>query len=124
MLADILARLRTQPSRTGSIIVTLYGDAIAPRGGSLALASLIDIFRALGIEDGVVRTAVSRLAADGWLVRSKRGRNSFYAISPAAAGATEAAAPLIYGPVRDEWDGNLRLVIDPGAEGTKLDVGG
>ena len=120
MLAEILAHLRTQPSRTGSMIVTLYGDAIVPRGGSLALSSLIDIFRGLGIEDGVVRTAVSRLAADGWLIRSKRGRNSFYAISPSAAAATEAATPRIYGPISDTWDGHLRLAIDPGAERQSL----
>jgi phenylacetic acid degradation operon negative regulatory protein len=115
MLAAILDRLRAQPSRTGSLIVTLFGDAVAPRGGTLALASLTGIFRVLGIGDGVVGTAVSRLTAEGWLERSRTGRHSFYRLSPRAAAETERAVPRIYGPAL-AWDGRLRLLIEPGAD--------
>ena len=66
-LAGLLDRLRTEPSRTGSMIVTVYGDAILPRGGEAAMADLLVLMRRLGAAEGVVRTAVSRLARDGWL---------------------------------------------------------
>ena len=68
-LDPVLAALRGAPSRTWSLIITLYGDAIVPRGGSVWLGTLLEFFRVLEIGDGVVRTAMSRLAADGWLGR-------------------------------------------------------
>jgi len=56
----------------------VFGDAIVPRGGSVWLGTLLEFFGAIDIDSGVVRTAMSRLAADGWLEREKVGRNSFY----------------------------------------------
>src|SRR5215471_4203510 len=76
-LGEILRHLRAEPSRTWSVIITVFGDAIVPRGGSVWLGTLVRFFAALGSNDGVVRTAMSRLAADGWLERSRVGRNSF-----------------------------------------------
>ena len=43
-----------------------------------ALATLLEFFETLAIDASVVRTAMSRLTADGWFERSKIGRNSFY----------------------------------------------
>jgi len=77
-LARIVDQLKREPSRTGSIVITVFGDAIVPRGGSLWLGTLLEIFQALDIDASVVRTAMSRLTADGWFERSKVGRNSFY----------------------------------------------
>jgi len=76
-LARIIEQLKREPSRTGSIVITVFGDAIVPRGGSVWLGTLLEFFKGLDIDSGVVRTAMSRLAADGWLERSKVGRNSF-----------------------------------------------
>ena len=65
----ILDHLRREPSRTWSIVITIYGDAIVPRGGAVWLGTLEAILAAMEIGGGVVRTAMSRLAADGWLER-------------------------------------------------------
>ena len=111
MLPPILARLRAQPSRTGSLIITLYGDAIAPRGGVLWLGTLLEIFRALDIGEGVVRTAVSRLAADGWLARLRQGRNSFYRLAERGQAETDAATPRIYGLSGSGAAGRFRIVL-------------
>src|SRR6266702_2202971 len=77
-LARIVEQLKREPSRTGSIVITVFGDAIVPRGGSVWLGTLLEFFKGLDIDSGVVRTAMSRLATDGWLERNKVGRNSFY----------------------------------------------
>jgi phenylacetic acid degradation operon negative regulatory protein len=117
VLEAILARLREQPSRTGSLIITLYGDVIVPRGGSLWLGTLLQIFRAAGLNDGVVRTAVSRLATDGWLDRARSGRNSYYRLAERGRGTTEAAARRIYGPLAPSWHGRFQLaLLEPGPE--------
>src|SRR5260370_36547165 len=61
-LARIVEQLKREPSRTGSIVITVFGDAIVPRGGSVWLGTLLEFFTALDIDSRVVRTAMSRLA--------------------------------------------------------------
>ena len=75
-----------KPTRIWSLIVTLYGDAVVPRGGSLWIGSLIDIMALFDIDAGHVRTAISRLSSDGWLSRVKRGRASYYRLSKRGRG--------------------------------------
>ena len=110
-LAPRLAALHAGPHRTGSLIITLYGDAIAQRGGSLSLASLLAIMAALGIGEGVVRTAVSRLAAQGWLERHRIGRHGFYRLAAKGAEIFVEATRRIYGAPRQEQDPRLELVV-------------
>ena len=64
-----------------SLIVSFLGDAIGPGGGVVSASTLQTLMQRLGIGHGAVRTAVSRLAAEGWIERSREGRNSFYALS-------------------------------------------
>jgi phenylacetic acid degradation operon negative regulatory protein len=107
----IVRQLGTEPSRTWSIVVTIFGDAVVPRGGALWLGSLLGIFAGMGIGGGVVRTAMSRLAADGWLERSRVGRNSFYRLTDTGRASFAAAARHIYGAPPAEWDGGFTLVL-------------
>ena len=124
-LAGLLAALRNAPSRTGSVIITIYGDAIAPRGGELALASLLELMAALGANGGVVRTAVSRLARDGWLEGRRDGRRSFYRLSRRGELESAKAGPRIYGPLDSPWNGQLRLAFaEAGVERTMLEQAG
>src|SRR5258705_6060728 len=95
-LARIVQQLKREPSRTGSIVITVFGDAIVPRGGSVWLGTLLEFFNALDIDGGVVRTAMSRLASDGWLERNKVGRNSFYRLGPKGPETLENTTKHIY----------------------------
>ena len=115
-LAPILGHLRAERSRTWSIIITLYGDAVVPRGGTLGLGTLLEIFAALEIGGNVVRTAMSRLASDGWLERIRVGRNAFYRLADKGRETFAAAALRIYGPHRQEWDGVFHLALLDGGD--------
>jgi phenylacetic acid degradation operon negative regulatory protein len=99
------------PIRAGSLIVTLFGDAVAPRGGELSLASLIEIMAAFRVAPGVVRTALSRLVAEGWFERRRIGRNSFYRLSGTGRAAFETATEKIYGGIHHRWDGAFAMVL-------------
>src|SRR5436190_23294208 len=97
-LARIVEQLKREPSRTGSIVITVFGDAIVPRGGSVWLGTLLEFFDALDIDSGVVRAAMSRLATDGWLERNKIGRNSFYRLAKKVRQTLADATRHIYDP--------------------------
>ena len=67
-LRSLLRHFRAQrPLRGGSLLVTVFGDAIAPRGGAVTLESLIRLAAPFGLTERLVRTSVARLAREGWL---------------------------------------------------------
>lgn len=109
-----------QPLRAWSLIVTVFGDAVAPRGGSLWLGTLNEIMGAFGIGEGVVRTAMSRLAADGWVERDRTGRNSYYRLTPKAMALSEAAAVRIYRLPQRGWSGTWSLAVPAEGPGTRV----
>src|ERR1700753_3341464 len=114
-LACIIDQLKREPSRTGSIIITVFGDAIVPRGGSVALATLLEFFETRAIDATVVRTAMSRLTADGCFERSKIGRNSFYRLVKGRL-TFDIATKHIYDPPPSDWTGRFELLLIGHAE--------
>jgi phenylacetic acid degradation operon negative regulatory protein len=115
-LARIVEQLKREPSRTGSIAITVFGDAIVPRGGSVWLGTLLEFFSGLDIDSGVVRTAMSRLAADGWLERNKVGRNSFYRLVKKGRQTFDVATTHIYDSPPSDWTGRFELLLIPASE--------
>jgi phenylacetic acid degradation operon negative regulatory protein len=111
-LERIVAHLKSAPSRTWSVIITFYGDAIVPRGGSVWLGTLLAFLTALDIDEGAVRTAMSRLAADGWIERTKVGRNSFYRLAEKGLGTFRAATEHIYFARPPAWKGRFDLLLN------------
>src|SRR3979490_3458700 len=110
-LARIIDQLKREPSRTGSIVITVFGDAIVPRGGSVWRGTLLEFFETIDIDSGVVRTAMSRLAADGWVERPKVGRNSFYRLVKKGRQTFDAATKHIYDPQPSGWTGRFELLL-------------
>jgi phenylacetic acid degradation operon negative regulatory protein len=115
-LDRIVEQLKREPSRTGSIVITVFGDAIVPRGGSVWLGTLLEFFRGLDVDSGVVRTAMSRLAADGWIERCKVGRNSFYRLVKKGRQTFDVATAHIYDPPPSDWTGRFELLLIPASE--------
>src|SRR5262252_6730667 len=115
-LSRIIDQLKREPSRTGSIIITMFGDAIVPRGGSVALATLLEFFETLAIDASVVRTAMSRLTADGWFERNKVGRNSFYRLVQKGRLTFDIATRHIYDSPPSDWTGRFELLLIGNAE--------
>ena len=100
--------------RVWSIIVSFFGDAITPRGGVLWLSTFRPLAARLGIESGALGAALSRLTADGWLVREKRGRNTLYRLDAAGQSAFESATEQIYGTRKAApWNGRWTIVVGP-----------
>lgn len=97
--------------RVWSIIITLFGDSIVPRGGVISLGSIQEIFSHMRFEENAVRTAMSRLTKEGWLERMKNGRQSFYKLGPLGVEQFESATRRIYACKAETWNQKLDLVI-------------
>lgn len=109
----IAAFLAGEPPRSKSLVMTVFGDAIAPHGGRVWLGSLIELLAPLGVTDRLLRTSVFRLVQEGWLVASREGRRSSYAIEPQALPRFARANRRIYAPPGLHWDGRWTLVLAP-----------
>jgi len=100
-----------RPLRTGSLIITIYGDAIAPRGGTVWLGSLIRLLETIGISQRLVRTSVFRLTREGWLQADKVGRRSYYSLTASGRRRFEQAFKRVYAPSQPDWTGAWTLVV-------------
>lgn len=118
----LLTRFRRQrPLRAGSLLITIFGDALAPRGGEISLGSLIGLAQPFGLTDRLVRTSVARLAADGWLEAERHGRQSDYRLTEHGRARFAEATQRIYGEGPASWDKHWTLVILPQASGKARD---
>jgi phenylacetic acid degradation operon negative regulatory protein len=108
--------------RSGSLITTVFGDAIAPRGGNVWLGSLIAVMADFGISERLVRTSVFRLARDGWLQSEQVGRRSYYSLSEEGRARFEQATHRIYSVPAGSWDGQWCLLLLSGLDTSTKDV--
>lgn len=110
----VLRQFRAQrPLRGGSLLITIFGDAIAPRGGAVTLGSLIRLAAPFGLTERLVRTSVARLARDGWLAGRRSGRRSEYRLTRHGAERFAEATQRIYGAGPSDWDGCWTLLVVP-----------
>lgn len=87
-----------RPLRAGSFIITLYGDAILPRHGEVWMGDIINLCKEVGINESLVRTAVSRLVASNRITGSKIGRKSYYKLTEESRKEFQHASEQIYSP--------------------------
>lgn len=106
--------LASDPPRSKSLVVTIFGDTVAPHGGTMWLGSLIELAAPFGVNDRLLRTSVFRLAQEGWLVAHRERRRSAYTILPQALPRFERANRRIYAPLEIHWDGSWTLVMAGG----------
>ena len=108
--------LAAAPPKAKSLVVTVWGDSIAPHGGAVWLSGLIRLLAPFGINERLVRTSVYRLAQEGWLAARQDGRRSLYRLTRHGQRRFEHAYRRIYAPpATDPWDGGWHLVIVPPA---------
>lgn len=123
MISVIQKRLddfkKLQRVRAGSLIMSVFGDAVLPRGGRIWLGSLIRILEPLGLNERLVRTSVFRLSKDKWLRAKAIGRRSEYELTDTGRLRFEEASRHIYASHAPIWDRRWRLILVVGDLDTK-----
>ena len=111
-LNHLITRFQEQtPIRASSLIITLYGDAIEPHGGTVWLGSLINLLEPMGINERLIRTSIFRLTKEGWLTAEKVGRRSYYSLTGTGRRRFEKAFKRVYSANLPAWNGAWTLVL-------------
>ncbi len=97
--------------RARSALFDLYGDHLRSRGDQAPVSALIRLLEPVGIAEPAVRTAISRMAAQGWLEPTRVADAPGYRASPRAIERLSEAATRIYRRGPEPWDGRWRLVF-------------
>nr|MDP9405406.1 hypothetical protein [Actinomycetota bacterium] len=101
--------------RARSALFTLFGDVVRPAGGDAWLTALTGCMGALGFTPEATRTALHRMAAEGWVEPSRVGRYAAYRLTDRGVDRLEEAAARIYRLRAVDWDRRWRLLVCPGA---------
>ena len=100
--------------QAGSLIISVFGDAVLPRGSRIWLGSLIRLLEPLELNERLVRTSVFRLAKEEWLRTEPSGRRTDYLLTPSGQRRFEEASRHIYASSAPRWDRRWRLIITVG----------
>lgn len=82
--------------RVWSIVISIFGELVQPRKQSISVQELLALTGHVDIEENALRTALSRLAKEGWVEREKQGRLAFYSLSETGKKTFLAASERIY----------------------------
>jgi phenylacetic acid degradation operon negative regulatory protein len=94
-----------------SALFDLYGDHLRSRGARAPVAALVRLLAPLGITAPAVRTAVSRMARQGWLNAVRLPGGASYELTPRAVRRLDEAAERIYRHGDPGWDGRWHVVV-------------
>src|SRR5258708_5014148 len=88
----------TRSVNARSALFDLYGDHLLTRGEQAPVAALVRLLAPAAISPPAVRTAVSRMARQGWLVPVRLAGGAGYRVTPRAGKRPAQAAERSYRP--------------------------
>jgi len=109
----VSARRRTLGSGSArSLLLTVIGEFVYPRGHSVWTATLLRALGELGVEEKSARQAIARTGAEGLLAAERAGRRVRWSLTETGATLLRDGTERIYSFMRSEraWDGRWLLV--------------
>jgi phenylacetic acid degradation operon negative regulatory protein len=95
-----------------SALFDLYGDHLRHRGGAAPVAAVVRLLARLDISAPAVRTAVSRMVRQGWLMPVTTAGGRGYGLTERATRRLDDAAARIYRHRPDlDWDGRWSVAL-------------
>jgi phenylacetic acid degradation operon negative regulatory protein len=98
-------------ARFPTVIYTLFGAFIVPRGGEVTASSLVRLVMPLGFSENAIRLGLSRMSRKGVFKVRKIGRSSSYSLSVKGMKWMEAGRVRAFESKLKAWDREWHLVI-------------
>lgn len=94
-----------------SALFDLFGDHLRTRGDQAPVSALVRMLAPLDVTAPAVRTAISRMVRQGWLVPVRLPGGRGYALTDRARHRLDEAAARIYRTRDSTWSGTWDLVV-------------
>lgn len=96
-----------------SLLLTVLGEFVLPRGEPVWTQVLLDVLGALGVEPKSARQALARTAAEGLLESDRAGRRVRWSLTPSGRRLLTDGAERIYGFGQADrpWDGRWLVLL-------------
>jgi phenylacetic acid degradation operon negative regulatory protein len=109
---DQLRRRSVGAPAARSLLLTILGEFVLPRGEAVWQETLVAALVSVGYSEQAARQALARSARDGWLSTERLGRRARVSLSARAEDFLATGASRIYsfGQARD-WDGRWLVLI-------------
>lgn len=99
-------------ARPQSLMLSFLGIYVLGRGTAVYSGSVIDAFERTGVSEEAVRSTLTRMVKRGLLVRHRRGRKVYFALTERAVHVLEDGYRRVWetGAVNRDWNGSWTLV--------------
>jgi phenylacetic acid degradation operon negative regulatory protein len=96
-----------------SLLLTILGEFVLPRGGAVWTSTLVTVLGRLGVEEKSARQALARTAAEGWLLSERAGRRVRWSLSAPGRRLLTEGADRIYSfnAALPDWNGEWLLLL-------------
>lgn len=109
---DQLRRRSLGAPAARSILLTVLGEYVLPRGEAVWQETLVAALGALDYREHAARQALARSVRDGWLVSERHGRRARVRLSAGTAELLRSGAERIYGFGEPwDWDGEWLMLV-------------
>jgi phenylacetic acid degradation operon negative regulatory protein len=110
--APVLSRRREMGEASSrSLLMTLLGEFVLPREGTVWTSVLIRALAMFSVEEKSARQALARIAAEGWLTAHRQGRRVRWELTAAGRGLLTDGADRIYSFGRDQGSWNHTWLV-------------
>jgi len=109
---DQLRRRSVGAPAARSLLLTILGEYVLPRGEPVWQETLVGALVSVGYTQHAARQALARSVRHGWLLTSRHGRRARVSLSPGTADLLRTGASRIYSFGEPwEWDGRWLVVV-------------
>jgi phenylacetic acid degradation operon negative regulatory protein len=105
-------RLEMGAPSARSLLLTILGEFVFPRGEPVWTATFVEAMAAVGVEEKAARQALARTSAEGLLTPVRVGRRTRWALSASGRTLLDDGTSRIYGFMRERrrWDGRWLIL--------------
>ena len=109
---DQLRRRSVGAPAARSLLLTILGEYVLPRGEAVWQETLVGALVSVGYTQQAARQALARSVRDGWLQTSRHGRRARVSLSARTADLLRTGARRIYAFGQPwEWDGRWLVLV-------------